>query len=479
MTSRTLLRALGRVGLEPTGPLGAGAAGPRVVARDADGRGWAVTVVGPDEMPRDALRSRVAALTGLSHPHLATLAPLLELRDGTAVALQAEVVGPDLATVARARGPWRAGEVVTLVVPLAEALATLHAAGVAHGDVSPGNVVLERDGRPVLVDLVCGARATELGTPGLAAPERARGAQPPGDVHALARLGLALLGEATEDGSETSGHLDPGAAALRVVLETATAIDPATRPDAATLARLAYAACAPEPVRLPDAAVLARLTLRRLAAPPADATVVRPDLAPRSRRARHRRARPVRGPAVVAAAGLVLAGVLVAAEHAGGPVAGAGEHVAVGVDGGAVEVPPVVGERPHVGGPVLAAGRLTARRAEALGARDAVGLASVTVPGSAAAAADRLVAAALWRAAPSGGGAAVQEVHLLALEPSRPGRPWRARVLVRARAWVTTGEAPTARGTVEAEAGAGAVVLVLDACRTGWRVSAVEPGPAA
>ena len=489
MTSRTLLRALARAGLELAGPLGTGAGGPRLVARDADGRGWAVTVVAPGEMPRAALRARVDALAHLAHPHVARVAPLLELRDGSAVALQAEVVGPDLATVCRARGPWRPGEVVTLVVPLAQAVAALHAGGVAHGDVSPGNVVLERDGRPVLVDLVCGAWGRELGTPGLSAPERALGAGPAGDVHALGRLGLALL---EHDGVDPEHDgIDPevvatvrsaslGAARLREVLEAAASPDPAVRPDAATLAERAYAACEPEPVRLPDAAVLARLTLRRLAAPPEDATVLRPQLAPSPGRGRHRRGRRLgRGPAVVAAAGMVLAGAVVALEARGGADVGSSSSV-VGV-GGATTAGSFGRGRTSL--PVAAAARLTVRRAEALGARDAVRLASVTVPGSDAADADRRLAAALWRGTPSGGDAVVQEVHLLALDMPGPGRPWRARVLVRARARVTTADGtgalgPTRQDTGVTEGGT-AVVLVLDAGPAGWRVSDVEPGPAA
>lgn len=480
------MRALARAGLEPAGPLGVGTTGPRLAARDADGRGWAVTVVGPGEMARSALRSRIAALAALTHPHVAAVAPLLELRDGSAVALQAEVVGPDLATVARARGPWRPGEVVTLVVPLAQALAALHEAGVAHGDVSPGNVVLERDGRPVLVDLVCGARTAELGTPGLAAPERRLGAEPAGDVHALGRLGLALLegagAAAPVVGGVERARPDSGAAALRRVLDAAADPDPARRPDAAELATRAYAACAPEPVTLPDAAVLARLTLRRLAAPPEDATVVG-DLPAAVRRGRHRRRSPWRAPALVAAVGLAFAGGLTAiGAYAGGrPADGPGA-----VRGGAADA---VGEGPAsmpggaagalTGDPVTAAVRLTVRRAEALATRDAPALASVTVPGSTAADADRWLAASLWPLTPSGGGAVVEEAHLVSRGTSRPGGRPQAEVLVRARAVVTTQPAP-AGATLAAEGeGASAVVLVLEAGRTGWRVSAVQPAPAA
>lgn len=467
------MRALGRVGLELAGPLGTGSGGARPVARDAAGRGWAVTVLDPGTMPRTDLRARVATLAALKHPHVAAVAPLLELRDGTAVALQAEVVGPDLATVARARGPWRPGEVVTLVVPMAQALAALHRVGLAHGDVAPANVVLEADGRPVLVDLVCGAGTAELGTPGLAAPERPRGAEPAGDVHALGRLALALLGE---EPAAAGRGAEPAGAALRAVLESACSTEPAARPGAGDLAEAVYAACPAEPVHLPDAAVLARLTLHRLAAPPEDATIVRPDLAPASRRGRHRRSGRGRGPVVVAAVGLAAAGGLLALERSGGAFAGDGANAPPDAEAVAVTAP-----APHpaadLGDPLAAAAQLTVRRAEALGGRDVVGLASVTVPGSPAARADRRLAGALWRASPSGGGAVVEEVHLLALAGPAPGRSRQAHVLVRSRARVCTGT-PAPSDPAAAPA-AVSVVLVLEGGPAGWRVSDVEPAPAA
>jgi hypothetical protein len=351
--------------------------------------------------------------------------------------------------------------------------------------------VLERDGRPVLVDLVCGARTAELGTPGLAAPERRLGAEPAGDVHALGRLGLALLegagAAAPAVGGVERARPEPGAAALRRVLDAAADPDPARRPDAAELATRAYAACTPEPVTLPDAAVLARLTLRRLAAPPEDATVVG-DLPTAVRRGRHRRRSPWRAPALVAAVGLAFAGGLTAigasaggrpADGPGAVRAGAADGATAGTVGEGPASLPAGSARALAGDPVTAAVRLTVRRAEALATRDAPALASVTVPGSTAADADRRLAASLWPLAPSGGGAVVEEAHLMSRGTSRPGGRPQAEVLVSARAVVTTQPAPAGVTQANEGEGASAVVLVLEAGRTGWRVSAVRPVPAA
>ena len=64
-----------------------------------------------------------------------------------------QVGGGSLERVVRARGHLSVGESVTVLAPVARALAGLHAAGVVHGDVTPGNVLVERSGRPLLGDL--------------------------------------------------------------------------------------------------------------------------------------------------------------------------------------------------------------------------------------------------------------------------------------------------------------------------------------
>lgn len=100
--------------------------------------------------------------------------------------------------------------VAALLAGPAAALARLHAAGLVHGDVKPGNLFLERGGGVRLLDLgaarmAAGSALDEsnwapphglpLATPRWAAPERLRG-EPPDprdDVHALARIAAALL----------------------------------------------------------------------------------------------------------------------------------------------------------------------------------------------------------------------------------------------------------------------------------------------
>lgn len=75
----------------------------------------------------------------------------------------------------RARGIVRA---------VLSALVHIHSRGIVHRDVKPANVLMGRDGRPMLVDFGCACRlsdseelARRCGSPGYAAPEVIRGAR--------------------------------------------------------------------------------------------------------------------------------------------------------------------------------------------------------------------------------------------------------------------------------------------------------------
>ena len=57
----------------------------------------------------------------------------------------------DLAELLRIRPRLDAGEAVTLLAPIAVTLLRLHAAGVAHGDLSPRTVLFRDDGSPTLI----------------------------------------------------------------------------------------------------------------------------------------------------------------------------------------------------------------------------------------------------------------------------------------------------------------------------------------
>jgi serine/threonine protein kinase len=102
-----------------------------------------------------------------------------------------------LADLIANRGPLAVSDAARVDVEIADALTAAHAAGIVHGDVKPGNVLLRRDGRAKLADfgvapLLCGTSAALSGmmalTPDHVAPEVLAGhvARLPADVYGLA-----------------------------------------------------------------------------------------------------------------------------------------------------------------------------------------------------------------------------------------------------------------------------------------------------
>ena len=195
---------LADAGLAVGAPMGRiGPDGPRVLrGLDGDGRDVVVHLL---DVPEDGggartLR-RLAELRALRHPALARVREVISLPGDRAVVTVDLVPGADLAVVLGARGCLTRSEAARLLDDVGSALARLHEAGLAHGDVSSANVVITTEGGAVLIDLFGGVM--ETGTGRWAAPERAGGgpATPASDVYSLGALlrscatGTAVLGE--------------------------------------------------------------------------------------------------------------------------------------------------------------------------------------------------------------------------------------------------------------------------------------------
>ncbi|OJF10635.1 serine/threonine-protein kinase [Couchioplanes caeruleus] len=191
-----------------------GTGGMSVVWRGYDevlGRPVAVKVLSPqlaaDAAFRARLRQEALAAARLCHPHITGVfdygeSPLdecvtvpyvvMELNDGEPVSARLRREGPF---------PWRGA--VTVVAEVASALATAHARGIVHRDVTPANVMLTGAGAKVVdfgISALAGQRdaaadGSLLGTPAYLAPERLSGdpVAPAADVYALGLLLYRLL----------------------------------------------------------------------------------------------------------------------------------------------------------------------------------------------------------------------------------------------------------------------------------------------
>ncbi|MCB9690281.1 MAG: serine/threonine-protein kinase PknK [Alphaproteobacteria bacterium] len=179
------------------------------------------------------LKSEFRAVAGLVHPHLVTLYDLVVEGAGAYYTMEiVEGVRADRAGLAPER-------VEALVVDVLRALEVLHAGGLVHRDVKPSNVLVEPDGRAVLIDYgfvtTAGSDTGWSGTVAYMAPEVLAGAPPSaaGDVWALGVLAWELLaGEAFRP--QWPGQPPPppqaGSQALRSFVRRAVARDPASRP---------------------------------------------------------------------------------------------------------------------------------------------------------------------------------------------------------------------------------------------------------
>ncbi len=249
-------------GYRLTSLIGAGATSRVWRARRTADDALVAVKVRPGEADEEAVRE-FALLQSAADEHVVTLHETLALDgpQGPATALVLELFsGGSLAQVVAARGHLTPGETVTVIAPVASALAGLHDRGIVHGDLSPGNVLIDSVGRPALGDLGFSRLTGEVGgevhgTDGFVAPEVLQGGDPDraGDVHALGALAwLCLTGAAPGHVSERSdlAELIEDVPELVAVVESCLAGDPAHRPEADVVARAVYDAVPATPLRM-------------------------------------------------------------------------------------------------------------------------------------------------------------------------------------------------------------------------------------
>ncbi len=119
----------------------------------------------------------------ISHPGIVPVYDIGQTEDGTIYIVSKFIDGMDLAAWSQ-RNQVSIPQAVALVAKLAQILHAAHTSGLVHRDVKPGNVLIDQEGEPFLVDFglaklensaslsLAGAL---LGTPAYMSPEQARG----------------------------------------------------------------------------------------------------------------------------------------------------------------------------------------------------------------------------------------------------------------------------------------------------------------
>jgi predicted Ser/Thr protein kinase len=176
--------------------IGEGGMGVVYLGTDADKRRVAIKVLGSavagDPSARQRLAREVETMRRVRNRYVAEVLDA-DVQGPAPYIVTRYVPGRTLEDAVRQDGPLRGMALDSFAEGLAEALAAIHAAGVVHRDLKPGNVMLDA-GQPVIIDfgiahIPDSTRLTKtglvMGTPGYLAPEVIEGAPSSGgsDVH--------------------------------------------------------------------------------------------------------------------------------------------------------------------------------------------------------------------------------------------------------------------------------------------------------
>jgi predicted Ser/Thr protein kinase len=245
--------------------LGQGGMGVVYLATDAAGQSVAVKALHPGMAQEENARRRLAREVETMHRVRSQyVAQVLgaDLDGDPPYIVTRYVPGPTLDAVIATGGAMTGAALQRLAYGLAQALAAVHAAGVVHRDLKPGNVMIS-EGEPVVIDFGIAqlAETTRLtmtgmfmGTPGYLAPEVIEGKDSgsASDVHswgatlAFAATGRPPFGTGAYEAIffrivHGQPDLDTLPLPLRTMVRRALGRDPAARPTATELVQWASA----------------------------------------------------------------------------------------------------------------------------------------------------------------------------------------------------------------------------------------------
>ena len=180
----------------------------------------AVKVYRPEAAQAD-IDTEIEALARSSHRHLVRLEDLATAPDGTPSLILQRLSAVTLRHLLAA-GPLAPGEAVTVLAPLALAVAELHRVGVTHGAIRASAVLFDGEGAPVLARFGSAGILGELPSTEDVGFHPAQLADAPGVAEDLTRLAgvcRAALGEAADalgDWSSYRASPDPQAWTLEL-----------------------------------------------------------------------------------------------------------------------------------------------------------------------------------------------------------------------------------------------------------------------
>jgi serine/threonine protein kinase len=184
MNREPLPACIGRYRIERE--LGSGGFGQVLLARDEElERHVAIKIPRPDRnfSPEEVTiyLTEARILASLDHPHIVPVYDVGHTENGHPYIVSKYIEGSDLAHRME-QSPVTVAEAVRWTATVAEALHYAHKRGLVHRDIKPGNLLLDLDGNPYVVDFGLALKETDLGkgprragTIAYMSPEQARG----------------------------------------------------------------------------------------------------------------------------------------------------------------------------------------------------------------------------------------------------------------------------------------------------------------
>lgn len=148
------------------------------------------------------------AAASLAHPNILGIEDVVRTT-GSSILVSEYMPNGSLADVLERGGKLAEPEARRLLRGILSGLAAVHAAGIVHRDIKPGNILLGAGGEPRIADFglalnttgstIADTQGHGVGTPAFMAPEQTRGerATPRTDVYAAGLVAREILGDAT------------------------------------------------------------------------------------------------------------------------------------------------------------------------------------------------------------------------------------------------------------------------------------------